>query len=579
MSAGLDLGFVPVRLRARRRIVGLGIMATLAVAVCALVSVPPLLSGQSAGRKVTKDNLAIHQIVDLRSKLATWQLFAEPLFATFSPAPAKLDPTTIGKASELANSVGAQVTASASALDGLGLRAAASGLRSDYAAFQKAATAFGPLVAGQPLAVITATITEERSTFTRIWDRASAAGDSMRQIAAADLHDNDVYLGRARVIVLAVDAAFAAIALGAAVIVGQRARRTERARGEARQRRTFETVLQDALEMATTETDAYALMAKALASSVPQLQSEMLVADSSRAHFRRALSTVSDTDPDKRAGCDVVSPMECPATIRGHTLRFATSRALNACPYLQNRLTGDCSAVCVPISISGKTVGVVHATGPDQTQLSDIDADREVRYLEITSRRVSERVAMLRAFEKSESQARSDPLTGLLNRRSLENRVHTLQRDGTPYAIAYGDLDHFKVLNDTHGHEAGDQALRLFAWVMRDSVRPDDIVSRYGGEEFVIVFPNCLADDAVAILERLRERLALALTAGHVPSFTASFGVSQSNPLKTFDEIVATADDALLAAKAAGRNRVNLADEYHTDDLNESQTTQPRPVP
>ncbi len=209
-----------------------------------------------------------------------------------------------------------------------------------------------------------------------------------------------------------------------------------------------------------------------------------------------------------------------------------------------------------------------------------MDADSEIRYLEITSRRVSERVAMLRAFEKSETQARSDPLTGLLNRRSLENQVHTLQRDGTPYAIAYGDLDHFKILNDTHGHEAGDQALRLFARVMRDAVRPDDIVSRYGGEEFVIVFPNCVADDAVAILERLRERLALALTAGRVPAFTASFGVTQSNPLNTFDEIVATADNALLAAKAAGRNRVNLADEVRTPEIAENRVSlQHHPVP
>ena len=66
---------------------------------------------------------------------------------------------------------------------------------------------------------------------------------------------------------------------------------------------------------------------------------------------------------------------------------------------------------------------------------------------------------MLRAFEKSETQARTDPLTGLWNRRSLENRINELNREGTPYALAYGDLDNFKKLNDTHGHESGDQAL------------------------------------------------------------------------------------------------------------------------
>ena len=128
-------------------------------------------------------------------------------------------------------------------------------------------------------------------------------------------------------------------------------------------------------------------------------------------------------------------------------------------------------------------------------------------------------------------------------------------RDATPYALAYGDLDHFKILNDTHGHEAGDQALRLFARVLRDSVRPDDITARYGGEEFVIVLPDCTAETATKVLERLREQLALTLTSGRVPAFTVSFGVASSTDADTFDEVVAIADHALLTAKANGRNR------------------------
>jgi len=167
---------------------------------------------------------------------------------------------------------------------------------------------------------------------------------------------------------------------------------------------------------------------------------------------------------------------------------------------------------------------------------------------------------MIRAFETSETQAHTDPLTGLLNRRSLENRVRDLHREGVPYALAYGDLDHFKVLNDTHGHEAGDQALRAFARVLRDAVRPNDIVARYGGEEFVIVLPDCSIDVAVGVLERVRERLALALGAGHVPPFTVTFGVASTDYTTNFENLVAVADRALLDAKAAGRNRVIVAD-------------------
>ncbi|MGZ6557919.1 MAG: GGDEF domain-containing protein, partial [Actinomycetota bacterium] len=198
---------------------------------------------------------------------------------------------------------------------------------------------------------------------------------------------------------------------------------------------------------------------------------------------------------------------------------------------------------------------VLHATGPDG--LAPTEA--EVGYLEITSRRASERIAMLRAFEKSEVQARTDPLTGLWNRRSLENRANDLVRDRTPYALAYGDLDHFKLLNDTHGHEAGDQALRLFSRVLRESIRPTDISARYGGEEFVIVLPECETETALKILERLRERLVLTLANGRVAAFTVSFGLASSTDAETFDQVVAVADQALLAAKANGRNRTVVA--------------------
>jgi diguanylate cyclase (GGDEF)-like protein len=563
MSGRTPIG--PVRLRARRRILELGLSAAVVIAVCAFLSVAPLTSGAREGSKIYRDNVAIEQLSSLRSKLAAWQFFAEPFFATFTSTAAQLNTTNVAMAAQLIAAIAAEVPGTAHTLDALDLTGPAAALRTSNLAFTKSTTALGPLVTGQPAAVIVATVAAERRAFARIWAVASASAGELRQIAAVDLKDNSDLLERGRVTVLVVDGIFAAVALGGAILVGQRTRSRERTRAQARQRRTFETLLQDALEMSTTEGEAYALMGKALVSSVPRLQSEVLVADSSRAHFHRVVSTTPDTDPDKRDGCGVTSPLDCPATIRGHTLRFESSRALNACPYLQGRPSGDCSAVCVPISLAGKTVGVVHATGPEETKATAVDIDGEVGALEVTARRVSERVAMLRAFEKSETQARSDPLTGLLNRRSLANRVHNLQSDNVSYALAYGDLDHFKVLNDTHGHEAGDQALRLFARVLRDSVRPDDIVCRYGGEEFVVVLPDCSAENAVAILERLRERLTLALTSGRVPPFTASFGVSQSNLLDTFDEIVATADRALLAAKSAGRNRVILADGIRRD--------------
>jgi diguanylate cyclase (GGDEF)-like protein len=199
--------------------------------------------------------------------------------------------------------------------------------------------------------------------------------------------------------------------------------------------------------------------------------------------------------------------------------------------------------------------------------------------LELIGRRTGERLSLVRAFARSETQAHTDPLTGLLNRRSLEHRVLDLVENGDPYIVAYADLDHFKALNDVHGHDAGDRALRLFAHVLRDSVRPSDIPARYGGEEFVVVLPDCGLDDAEAVLERVRERLAAVVRDSQGPEFTVSAGLASSSVTKTFSEVVEAADRALLAAKAAGRDRVLIsgAPIGIPDDARALDVVSPRP--
>jgi len=336
----------------------------------------------------------------------------------------------------------------------------------------------------------------------------------------------------------------------ATVVFGRRAGRRERDRRHVAFRHAYEAQVQQALEMTKAEPEVYGIVGEALHQAMPHLKVEMLIADSSRAHFRRALTNNGEFE-----GCRVASPLLCPAATVGHALLFPSSRALDACPYLKDRPAGECSAACVPVSIAGRTIGVTHAIGPDGA----LPAEADLETLNFTSRRGSERIAMIRAFATSEMQAQTDPLTGLLNRRSLETGVRDLRADGVPYALAYGDLDHFKALNDTHGHDAGDQALRLFARVLGDSLRPGDIAARYGGEEFVVVLPNCSTVTAMSILERVRESLALALNAGQVPPFTVTFGLASSAYATDFDDIVAIADQALLDAKTLGRNRVALA--------------------
>ncbi len=108
----------------------------------------------------------------------------------------------------------------------------------------------------------------------------------------------------------------------------------------------------------------------------------------------------------------------------------------------------------------------------------------------------------------------TDTLTGLLNRRSFSERFAAVQTQMHPVAVAMVDLDHFKTLNDTYGHETCDRTLRLFSRVLRDSLRTSDVVSRYGGEEFAIAFADCSAVHATQAVNTVRTQLAAALMVG-----------------------------------------------------------------
>ena len=164
-----------------------------------------------------------------------------------------------------------------------------------------------------------------------------------------------------------------------------------------------------------------------------------------------------------------------------------------------------------------------------------------------------------------EQQATLDSLTGLMNRRHFmakaEAELRRAERYGHPVAIALGDLDHFKHLNDTYGHAAGDIVLRAFAALLTESVRESDLVCRYGGEEFVLLFPESTTEQARVLMERFRHRFSefdVALPDGLLLRVTLSIGIADASrgPLEA---ALQRADDALYEAKWQGRNRVVVA--------------------
>ncbi|MCK0209238.1 sensor domain-containing diguanylate cyclase [Starkeya koreensis] len=158
--------------------------------------------------------------------------------------------------------------------------------------------------------------------------------------------------------------------------------------------------------------------------------------------------------------------------------------------------------------------------------------------------------------------SRLDPLTGLANRRAFDEELlragARCQRTGEPLSLLLLDLDRFKALNDTLGHQAGDEALRGFGRVLRAAARRDDTGCRYGGEEFALILAGADAEGAVAVGERIREELAeCGLSHPQTGQLTTSIGVATAQgPAIDINALIADADAALYEAKRGGRDRV-----------------------
>ena len=175
-----------------------------------------------------------------------------------------------------------------------------------------------------------------------------------------------------------------------------------------------------------------------------------------------------------------------------------------------------------------------------------------------------QKAELAQALEQIRQLATHDDLTGLLNRRAMLDRMQLEQRrslrSGSPLLIAQLDIDHFKAVNDTHGHAAGDLVLQSFADTVRRNVRDTDVLARWGGEEFVLLLCDTPAADAVALMERLRQAvqaMQVPVAQGGQPiTVTVSIGLARHAPADPLAGTLERADRALYAAKAGGRNRV-----------------------
>jgi diguanylate cyclase (GGDEF)-like protein len=218
------------------------------------------------------------------------------------------------------------------------------------------------------------------------------------------------------------------------------------------------------------------------------------------------------------------------------------------------------SIVCLPLASEKQQLGAIYfyrGEGED-FGFEDIELIRTFSHL------AAHAIQNARLHERTVDLAETDALTGLYNRRKLEQRlreeIQRAQRSRQPLALLLLDIDHFKAINDKHGHAGGDAVLLALAGIFRREIRDVDLVARTGGEEFMFLLPETDAARARRVAERIREALAAAMIAvpdgAHIP-ITASVGVA-GYPLDagSAEALIANADRALYTAKQSGRNRV-----------------------
>jgi diguanylate cyclase (GGDEF)-like protein len=221
---------------------------------------------------------------------------------------------------------------------------------------------------------------------------------------------------------------------------------------------------------------------------------------------------------------------------------------------------------CIPIVGRGQILGMLHLRGEMlRTRKTSAALDDSI---ERFTDQLSLSLTNIELRERLENMALRDGLTGLYNRRfldeMLERDLAKLKRDNKVAALLLLDVDHFKRFNDTHGHQAGDEALRRVATALASSVRASDVVCRYGGEEFLVFLPDCSITEATAKAETIRAAVAgTSMSIGEhvIPNVTISIGLAMfSAHGATRGQLIQAADAALYRAKGAGRNRVITAE-------------------
>ena len=302
--------------------------------------------------------------------------------------------------------------------------------------------------------------------------------------------------------------------------------------------------------------DEFAALGAALNDMAEQLEARLAELEAERGRVRDALARFGEAlaaTHDAKELLRIVAATASEATsARGSRIVSADGSVITS-----GDVDGEGVRLILPLTASGEQFGTLELVGDSFSKEQRMNAASLAAHAVVA-------LENARLHGMVERQALVDGLTGLANRRATSDALHAeaarAERLETPLSVALADIDGFKDVNDVHGHAVGDEVLRAFAEVLRETLRESDVAGRWGGEEFLLLLPGADKDGAAQLADRVR----LGLAARSIPSVpglrvTASFGVAEYAGETNTEQLVAAADSALYRAKRAGKDRVERA--------------------
>jgi diguanylate cyclase (GGDEF)-like protein len=320
------------------------------------------------------------------------------------------------------------------------------------------------------------------------------------------------------------------------------------------------------LQACSTPVEAYPLISERMERLFPGASGTLALLNSSKNRVESVAEWGENPPKDQN-----FAPNECWALRRGCVHALADGTSVLHCSHLRS----TSSSVCIPLVAAGNAIGTLAIEGgiqQDPANAGDQAAEsapfEHHRDLVVAvAEHISLALADLQLREALRTQAVRDPLTGLYNRRYmqefLDRETHRARRKNRPLAVLALDLDHFKSFNDNYGHAAGDYVLSLVGDVLLHSVRADDVACRYGGEEFIMILPECNLQQAMKRAEQIRIRLQqrpMEYQGVSQKTVTVSIGVAAlDETTDRIERLLRCADEALYEAKRTGRDRAVAA--------------------